>query len=128
MTHSLEKIQKSAAWVKRLAKSRFHSVGNGLYRWNQDAGSQWLGSLAEIRENAEWVRELACRRYRSAGTDLYREKPHGVRRCSTCRTQKGYPLFCHRDLNAARNIFDIYLLLASGKSRPQAFEHEKDEV
>ncbi len=128
VTHSLEKIQSSASWVKRLAKSRVRSVGNGLYRWKQDGGSERPVSLTEIRENADWVRELANRRYRSAGTDQYGERPHGLRRCNICRTEKGTPLFCHRDLNAAQNIFNIYLLLASGNNRPQAFEHEQDEV
>lgn len=129
VTHSLKKIQKSEVWVRRLAKSHFRSVGKDLYIRKQEAvteGQVATHSLTEIIENTEWLRQLASRRYRSVGNDQFTERPHGLRRCAKCRTRKGTPLFCHRDLNAARNIFDIYLKLASGQGRPPAFEHEKE--
>ena len=131
VTHSLKKIQQSAVWVRRLAKSRFRAIGNDLYVRKQHTGSEGTvatHSLAEIRENADCVRELASQRYHPLGNDQYSERPHGLRRCITCRTEKGSPLFCHRDLNAARNIFDIYLEMASGNGRPRAFEQEQNEV
>ncbi len=56
VTHSLEKIQKSAAWVKRLDKLRFHSVGNGLRRWKQDAGSEWVGLSAAVEGRSSCCR------------------------------------------------------------------------
>ena len=124
VTHSLEKIQQSAVWVRRLAKSDFHSVGKDLYVWKHATGDdrpKTTHSLTDIRENTEWLRRLVSRRYRSVGNDQYTERPHGLRRCTRCRTEKGAPLFCHRDFNAARNIFDIYLELASGQGRPPAF-------
>ena len=115
--------------MRRLAKSHFRPVGKDLYIRKQEAvteGQVATHSLTEIIENTEWLRQLASRRYRSVGNDQFTERPHGLRRCAKCRTQKGTPLFCHRDLNAARNIFDIYLKLASGQGRPPAFEHEKE--
>ena len=105
-------------------KSDFHSVGKDLYVWKHATGDdrpKTTHSLTDIRENTEWLRRLVSRRYRSVGNDQYTERPHGLRRCTRCQTEKGATLFCHRDFNAARNIFDIYLELASGQGRPPAF-------
>ena len=61
---------------------------------------------------------------RKRGTDGIRRyvrlKPHGLRRCLKCTNGSGAPLFCHRDVNAARNIMSCYLGEAAGR-RPLAF-------
>jgi hypothetical protein len=43
---------------------------------------------------------------------------YGVRRCRFCEEQTGRPLFWHRDVNAARNIMDVYVSLADTGKRP----------
>ena len=56
-------------------------------------------------------------------------EPHGLRRCASCRNDKGAPLYCHRDLNAARNIMELFL--SEGQrgrgQRPAAFTRRKEE-
>lgn len=43
---------------------------------------------------------------------------YGVLRCRFCEEQTGRPLFWHRDVNAARNIMDVYVSLADTGKRP----------
>ena len=52
---------------------------------------------------------------------LKRVQPHGLRRCPTCHNEKDAPLYCHRDVNAARNILNCFLAEAAGGQRPKAF-------
>ena len=53
-------------------------------------------------------------------------QPHGLRRCPTCHNEKGAPLHCHRDLNAARNILDCFLSEATTGERPEAFSRRSN--
>ena len=53
-------------------------------------------------------------------------RPHGLRRCATCHTEKGAPLYCHRDLNAAENILTCFLSKAASDRRPEAFSRQSN--
>ena len=55
-----------------------------------------------------------------------RIQPHGLRRCPTCPNEKGAPLYCHRDVNAARNILNCFLSEAADGHRPDAFSRRGD--
>lgn len=53
--------------------------------------------------------------------EMKRVQPHGLRRCSSCHNEKGAPLYCHRDVNAAWNMLHIFLAEAETGRRPEAF-------
>ena len=55
---------------------------------------------------------------------LKRFQPHGLRRCATCHNEKGAPLYCHRDVNAAQNILTCFLSKATTGQRPEAFSRQ----
>ena len=55
---------------------------------------------------------------------LKRFQPHGLRRCTTCHNEKGAPLYCHRDVNAAQNILTCFLSKATTGQRPEAFSRQ----
>jgi transposase len=48
-------------------------------------------------------------------------QPCGIRRCGTCRNDKGAPLYWNRDINAAWNILNCYVSESTSGSRPSAF-------
>ena len=50
-----------------------------------------------------------------------------VKRCPFCKNGRGAPLTRHRDLNAAANILDIYLSLATLGKRPSGFTRARPE-
>lgn len=57
---------------------------------------------------------------------LRRFQPHGLRRCATCHNEKGAPLYCHRDVNAAKNILACFLSKATLGQRPEVFTRQQD--
>ena len=65
------------------------------------------------RSRAPAARSRAPRRAPRLTTLVY-----GVLRCRFCEEQTGRPLFWHRDVNAARNIMDVYVSLADTGKRP----------
>ena len=56
---------------------------------------------------------------------LRRFQPHGLRRCVSQR-EKGAPLYCHRDVNAAQNILTCFLSNATLGQRPEVFSRQQD--
>ena len=62
------------------------------------------------------------------GRNLWHEKLHGVRYCGTCKNSKGAPQFWHRDFNAARNILECYLRVATTGVRREVFRRQGLEV
>ena len=70
----------------------------------------------KCHEQLEKVTLSRCKRGK-----IVQFQPHGLRRCATCHNDKGAPLYCHRDVNAAQNILSCFLSKATTGQRPEAF-------
>jgi hypothetical protein len=78
-------------------------------------------SLAKIMDSQILTNKLERKSFRKLSDTIFEEKLHGVRQCSFCRNESGCPKFHHRDLNSAQNMMDVYLSLASNRTRPDVF-------
>ena len=75
----------------------------------------------KCHEQLEKVTLSKCKRGK-----IVQFQPHGLRRCGTCHNDKGAPLYCHRDVNAAQNILSCFLSQAINGQRPEAFSRKSN--
>ena len=78
-------------------------------------------SPGKVENSKILLRKLACKHFHCGANGSFTERPHGLRSCGQCRNEKGAPLFCHRDLNSAQNMLDLYVSLAREYGRPLSF-------